>query len=141
MADSIIQTLDKDIWQPIENFFNSAEKVLVGDIGTLVQEGLQMLSTAETQAADQLTAAQAKVDSTINPIVDGFLKAGAATLEATAPSIAPIIAAGEPVAETAANGVLDAVALKLISTLAGLLSDSAKSTAAVNLSNLAGAVA
>lgn len=137
---TIFQTLNAQVFQPIANFFESGLKVLEGDLLTLLQQGQADLVTAENNAAAALTAAQAKVDTVINPVVDNFLKAGAAAIEASVPGLAPIIAAGEPPAETAINGVTDAVLVAMIGKLATLLSSAAKTTAAVQLSNMAGAL-
>jgi hypothetical protein len=136
---SLIQTLNTDLFTPIVNFFTDGAKVLEGDLATLAQEGLTELATAENNASAALTAANAKVASVVNPVVDSFLSAGAAVVSSSVPGLAPIITAAEPVAEADINGVTDAVLVAIITKLASGLSAAAKSTAAINLSNLAGA--
>lgn len=136
---SIIQTLNADLFVPIENFFADGEKVLEGDFASLAQQGLAALATAENNASAALTAAQTQVAAVVNPVVDNFLAAGATAVSSSVPGLAPLITAAEPAVATAANGVTDAVLIAIITKLAGGLSTAAKSTAAINLSNLAGA--
>jgi hypothetical protein len=138
-APDLGNILDADFVNPLKAFFGDAAKVLTGDLAASLQQGQTELENALNAASSAATAAQASIDTTINPVVDNGLKAFAGTLETTAPTLAPLIAAGEPIAETEANGVLDAIALRGITVFAGLLSGAAKAVAAANLTTLAGA--
>jgi hypothetical protein len=136
---TLASDFDADVITPIAAFFEDGVKFLEGDLGAAIQTAQTDLSTALTNASNAVSSAKGLIATTINPAVDGFMTAGAATLSASAPALAPIIAAGTPIAEADTNAVLDQFALSAITKFAGLLSTAAKSTAAISLSNLAGA--
>lgn len=130
---------DAIVVNPLKMFFGDLLKTGEAESQALAQQALSALATAESNGAAALTAAQAQVDSYVNPLVDTGVAALGTALAASVPGLAPLITAAEPAVETDATGVTDAVILAVITKLVGALSAAAKTTAAVSLSNLAGA--
>jgi hypothetical protein len=130
---------DALIINPLKTFFGDLLKTGEADAQALAQGALSDLTTAENNAAAALTASQAKVDAYVNPLVVTGVQALGTAIEVSVPGLTALVTAAEPPVETAATGVTDAVILAVITKLAAALSASAKSTAAVGLSNLAGA--
>ncbi len=145
-APDLGNILDAIFKNPFKAAFANAKTTLTNlaataksDVMAAAQEGLNDLVAAQTNAAAALNGASAKIIGAINPLVQNGVKALATTLEADVPGIAPLIVSAEPGIESKATDLTDAVLLATIQTIAAGLSNAAKTTAAINLSTLAGA--
>ena len=112
-----------------------------GEIVSGLQTAQTELSTALTNAASAVTAAQGTATAAVNQVANTAIAAAGTALTAAYPPIGPLVAAAEPQVDTLADDGTDALLNAVINWAAARLSSAAKTVAAVNLSNLAGAVA
>ena len=141
MADigNELDAIFKPAWLSVVHSLEGLAANAEGDVKTQLQNAQSQLAAALNNAASQVSAAQTTIDATVNPIVNNGIEALANSISAAYPPFAPLVAAAEGEAEKLADVGTDAIALAAIQRLAALLSQAGKATAAVNLSNLAGA--
>ena len=136
---NILDSIFKPEWLSVVHSVEALATNAEGEVKTALQNAQSEVTTALNNAATAVSSAQGQIATTVNPIVNNAIETFGASVSAAYPPFAPLIASAEGDAEKLADAGTDAILSAAITKLAGLLSAAGKATAAVNLSNLAGA--